>query len=139
MQNLDALESEALEAFAQAEDFQQLEQVIINLITNSCHALPNKEKGIIISTSYDMDSKNIIINIQDEGIGIPSESLKHILDPFFTTKRDYGGTGLGLSVSYNIIKDHGGELSFTSELGKGTTATIRLPVGPLVPESPHRR
>ena len=120
-------------------NFQQLEQVIINLITNSCHALPNKEKGIIISTSYDMDSKNIIINIQDEGIGIPSESLKHILDPFFTTKRDYGGTGLGLSVSYNIIKDHGGELSFTSELGKGTTATIRLPVGPLVPESPHRR
>ena len=120
-------------------NFQQLEQVIINLITNSCHALPNKEKGIIISTSYDMDSKNIIINIQDEGIGIPSESLKHILDPFFTTKRDYGGTGLGLSVSYNIIKDHGGELSFTSELGKGTTATIRLPVGPLAPESPHRR
>ena len=120
-------------------NFQQLEQVIINLITNSCQALPNKEKGIIISTSYDMDSKNIIINIQDEGIGIPSESLKHILDPFFTTKRDYGGTGLGLSVSYNIIKDHGGELSFTSELGKGTTATIRLPVGPLAPESPHRR
>jgi len=111
-------------------NFQQLEQVIINLITNSCQALPNKERGIIVSTSFDRDSKHIIVKVQDEGIGIPSENLKHILDPFFTTKRDSGGTGLGLSVSYSIVKNHSGDLNFTSESGKGTTAIIRLPVNP---------
>ena len=111
-------------------NFQQLEQVIINLITNSCQALPNKERGIIVSTSFDRDSKHIIVKVQDEGIGIPSENLKHILDPFFTTKRDSGGTGLGLSVSYSIAKNHSGDLNFTSESGKGTTAIIRLPVNP---------
>jgi len=112
-------------------NFQHLEQVIINLITNSCQALPNKERGVIVSTSYDKNSNTIIVKVQDEGIGIPSENLKHILDPFFTTKRDSGGTGLGLSVSYNIIKRHGGDLNFTSQLGKGTTAIIRLPLDPL--------
>ncbi|RKY83640.1 histidine kinase, partial [candidate division KSB1 bacterium] len=76
------------------------------------------------------DSKHIIVKVQDEGIGIPSENLKHILDPFFTTKRDSGGTGLGLSVSYSIVKNHSGDLNFTSESGKGTTAIIRLPVNP---------
>ena len=111
-------------------NFQQLEQVIINLITNSCQALPNKERGIIVSTSFARDSKHIIVKVQDEGIGIPSENLKHILDPFFTTKRDSGGTGLGLSVSYSIVKNHSGDLNFTSESGKGTTAIIRLPVNP---------
>ena len=111
-------------------NFQQLEQVIINLITNSCQALPNKERGIIVSTSFDRASKHIIVKVQDEGIGIPSENLKHILDPFFTTKRDSGGTGLGLSVSYSIVKNHSGDLNFTSESGKGTTAIIRLPVNP---------
>jgi polar amino acid transport system substrate-binding protein len=65
--------------------------------------------------------------VKDEGAGISPENLKHIMTPFFTTKRDSGGTGLGLAISYNIIKDHGGDLSFESEPGKGTIATVSLP------------
>ena len=66
--------------------------------------------------------------MRDEGEGISPENLHHIIEPFFTTKRHAGGTGLGLAVSYNIVKNHGGDLNFTSKVGQGTTATITLPV-----------
>ena len=107
-------------------NFQQIEQVVINLISNACHALEHRNKEINISTIFDHNS--VLIVVQDEGKGISPENLKYIMDPFFTTKRDSGGTGLGLSISYNIIKEHGGELIIKSEVGKGTTATIKLPV-----------
>jgi signal transduction histidine kinase len=107
-------------------NIQQIEQVIINLISNACQALENKEQKITVSTA--LDNKSMQIIVRDEGRGISSEDLKYIMDPFFTTKRDIGGTGLGLSISYNIIKDHGGELIINSEVGKGTTAVIRLPL-----------
>ena len=107
---------------------QQLEQVIINLITNSCQALQSPQKYLYVSTSYNETSDLIAIRVRDEGEGIPPENLNHIIEPFFTTKRDTGGTGLGLSVSYNIVKNHGGHLHFTSRFGKGTTATVMLPV-----------
>ena len=107
---------------------QQLEQVIINLITNSCQALQSPEKGLFVSTSYNERSDLITIRVRDEGEGIPPENLNHIIEPFFTTKRDVGGTGLGLSVSYNIVKNHGGHLHFNSRFGRGTTATVMLPV-----------
>jgi PAS domain S-box-containing protein len=109
-------------------NFQQLEQVVINLITNSCQALQSAEKSILVSASYDGLSDSVLVKVSDEGEGISPENLKRIFDPFFTTKRDSGGTGLGLSVSYNIAKNHGGDLSFTSEVGKGTTAVLTLPV-----------
>jgi len=107
---------------------QQLEQVIINLITNSCQSLQSPQKSLFVSTSYNETSDLITIRVRDEGEGIPPENLNHIIEPFFTTKRDAGGTGLGLSVSYNIVKNHGGHLHFTSRFGKGTTATVMLPV-----------
>lgn len=107
---------------------QQLEQVIINLITNSCQALQSPQKCLFVSTSYNETSDLITIRVRDEGEGIPPENLNHIIEPFFTTKRDTGGTGLGLSVSYNIVKNHGGHLHFTSRFGRGTTATVMLPV-----------
>jgi polar amino acid transport system substrate-binding protein len=68
------------------------------------------------------------VKVQDEGRGIPPEDLHHITDPFFTTKSNLGGIGLGLSISSRIVKEHGGTLTFTSEPGKGTTAEIILPV-----------
>ena len=108
-------------------NIQQLEQVIINLITNACQALQDMEKCLFISTSYNDNSGNVIIEVRDEGIGISQENLKHVMDPFFTTNRSSGGTGLGLSISYNIVKAHGGDLSFTSEPGKGTTVILTLP------------
>ena len=107
---------------------QQLEQVIINLITNSCQALQSPQKRLFVSTSYNKQSDLITIRVRDEGEGIPPENLNHIIEPFFTTKRDTGGTGLGLSMSYNIVKNHGGHLHFTSRFGEGTTATVMLPV-----------
>ncbi len=107
-------------------NFQQIEQVLINLITNACQALTNPSQAISVNvTKTEKDS--IIIEIADKGKGIAPEHINHILDPFFTTKRDSGGTGLGLSISYNIIKDHFGELQFSSELGRGTTAHVILP------------
>ena len=107
---------------------QHLEQVFINLITNACQALPDPSKEIVVSTRT--SSKHVLIEICDEGEGIPAENLGCIMDAFFTTKRDASGVGLGLSISYNIIKNHGGDLAFTSELGKGTTATVKLLADP---------
>jgi len=109
-------------------NFQRFEQVIINLIQNACQALPNAQRGIFLSTSYDEKKQVIVVSLRDEGMGIPAEVLPHIAEPFFTTKHDFGGLGLGLSISARIVKEHGGTLNFTSEQGKGTTAEIALPV-----------
>jgi PAS domain S-box-containing protein len=109
-------------------NFQRLEQVIINLIQNACQALRDTRKSIFVSTSYDEKRRIIVVKVEDEGIGIPSEILPHITDPFYTTKSDAGGLGLGLSISSRIVKEHGGTLTFTSEPGKGTEAEIVLPV-----------
>jgi polar amino acid transport system substrate-binding protein len=109
-------------------NFQRLEQVMINLIQNACQALPDVDKGIFISTANHNASSCIVITIRDDGVGIPSKILLHIMDPFFTTKHDTGGIGLGLSISSRIVEEHGGTLNFASEPGVGTTATITLPV-----------
>ncbi len=115
-------------------NYQQLEQVIINLITNACQALPAREKGIRLSTAWDSRADCLRVIIADEGEGIAPENMKHVLDPFFTTKRNSGGTGLGLSISYNIIRNHGGDLRLTSEPGKGTNVEISLPLDRRGPE-----
>jgi len=107
---------------------QQLEQVIINLITNACQSLEKKSQAISLNGYFDRRENVVIFEVLDQGVGIPEEDLRHIFDPFFTTKRNMGGTGLGLSISYNIIKSHGGELVLESQPGEGTRALIRLPV-----------
>jgi PAS domain S-box-containing protein len=106
----------------------RLEQVIINLIQNACQALPDIRSGISLSTFYGKERRSIVVKVQDEGVGIPSDILPRITDPFFTTKSNSGGIGLGLSISSRIIKEHGGTLVFASEPGKGTIAEITLPV-----------
>jgi PAS domain S-box-containing protein len=107
--------------------FQKIEQVVINLISNACQVLTARNQAVLVTTSYVRERGRVIITVTDEGAGISPENMKHIMTPFFTTKRDCGGTGLGLAISYNIIKDHGGDLSFESEPGKGTIATVSLP------------
>jgi polar amino acid transport system substrate-binding protein len=109
-------------------NFQRFEQVMINLIQNACQALPDNRKGIRVSTSYDEKKFGMVVEVVDEGKGIPSEMLSHITEPFFTTKSDSGGLGLGLSISSRIVKESGGTLSFTSEPGRGTRARIVLPI-----------
>jgi PAS domain S-box-containing protein len=106
---------------------QRLEQVIINLIQNACQALPSRDKGIAIRTYYDKKNGEVVLRIKDEGIGIAPAHMGKIFDPFFTTKRGTGGTGLGLSVCAGIVKEHNGQLEFSSKPDEGTTVSLMLP------------
>ena len=108
-------------------DFQEIEQVVINLINNACQALTDRKREVCVATNYDSKSRKIQVEVADEGAGIPEEILDKIMDPFFTTKGDAGGTGLGLSVSFGILKEHHGSLEIASTVGSGTRATMILP------------
>lgn len=118
-------------------NFQQLEQVVINLIQNACQALKTANARIEVSVEYLKQQGFIRLMVEDEGCGIPEENFKYILDPFFTTKRDSGGTGLGLSVSKGIVENHSGELTFESDYGTGTKAIVLFPVGNDKEETVH--
>lgn len=107
--------------------FQRIEQVVVNLLVNACQALPSKTEALSLSTRHDAQNHCNILEVQDEGIGISSTHLDRITEPFFTTKRKEGGTGLGLSVASRIVADHGGKLEFNSQQGQGTTVTLTLP------------
>ncbi|MCZ2721025.1 transporter substrate-binding domain-containing protein [Marinomonas sp. 15G1-11] len=107
---------------------QRIEQVMINLIVNACQALPSKNKGISIKTLYNQIDEQVQFIVTDEGCGIEAENLSRLSDPFFTTRREKGGTGLGLSVSERIVQEHKGHLSYQSSVGEGTQATLSLPV-----------
>jgi PAS domain S-box-containing protein len=104
---------------------QRLEQVVVNLVINACQALRDEEQAIHLTTGF--DGQRVFIRVQDEGCGIAAEHLPKVRTPFFTTKRGEGGTGLGIAVSDRIAAEHGGELTFESEVGRGTTATLWLP------------
>lgn len=108
-----------------------LQQVFVNLIINAQHAMA--QGGELAITAKNMrDAKGRInkieIEVKDTGCGIPKENLTKIFDPFFTTKQDWKGTGLGLFITYKIIKDHQGDITVESEVGKGTAFVISLPV-----------
>ena len=109
-------------------NFQRLEQVMINIFQNACQALPDSQKGIFVSIAFDKEGSKIGISVRDEGMGISPETLLNITDPFFTTKHDSGGVGLGLSISSKIVEEHGGSMHFTSEIGAGTIVEITLPI-----------
>ena len=106
----------------------RIEQVVVNLIVNACQALPEPDKGVFVETRFDRETRCVELLVRDEGIGIAAENLPNLTDPFFTTKRESGGTGLGLSVSAGIVKEHGGALRFDSQPGGGTTVTMALPL-----------
>jgi signal transduction histidine kinase len=103
----------------------QIGQVIMNMLLNAIHAVTPPGR-IVVSTQK--DGRNVDIVFSDTGAGIPEENIHKIFDPFFTTKDASKGSGLGLAVSYGIVKKHGGEILVTSSVGKGTTFTVRLPV-----------
>lgn len=108
---------------------QQIEQVIINLIMNSLQALPDKSAGVRVGTAFEDGSGCLIITVRDEGKGMNKKVLERAIEPFFTTRLEQGGTGLGLSISASILKEHNGSLEFESAPGRGTTATVKLPLG----------
>ncbi len=105
----------------------QIKQVILNLIQNASDAMHDIGGKITITTEY--DAPNALMHFKDNGSGISEMDMKSIFEPFFTTKPAVKGTGLGLSISHGIINKHGGEIKVESQLGKGTTFTITLPVG----------
>jgi two-component system, NtrC family, sensor kinase len=107
-------------------DENRILEVIVNLITNSIHATPPGGK-LTLETRLKEKEGNVEILVIDTGKGIPAEVLPNLFDPFFSTKGT-SGTGLGLFVSYGIIKNHGGSINVDSQVGVGTTFTIRLPI-----------
>ena len=104
-------------------DVNQIEEVFFNIVKNASEAM---ESGGSITVSTSKEGGKARIAFKDTGSGIPEEVMKNIFDPFYTTKDD--GTGVGLSVCYGLIKDHGGELRYESKPGEGTTAIITFPM-----------
>ncbi|MBN1522766.1 MAG: response regulator [Candidatus Aureabacteria bacterium] len=104
---------------------QQISQVVANILVNAVHAIP--DKGIITIRSYEIKD-GVGIEISDTGVGMNEETLKKIFNPFFTTKESDKGTGLGLSIVFRIVEKHNGTVKVESEIGKGTTFIINLPI-----------
>lgn len=108
-----------------ASDQAQLQQVFLNLITNAIDAI---EKDGLIEISSRVSDQMVVVNIKDDGPGIPEDKQKRIFDPFFTTKKAGKGTGLGLWVTYSILEKLGGRISLKSEAGKGAAFTVEIPI-----------
>jgi signal transduction histidine kinase len=110
-------------------DHNQMKQVLLNLIHNALQAMPNGGELRVRTYSVNRDDRNwVIMSIKDNGVGISPADQSRIFEPFFTTKGGRGGTGLGLSVTYGIITDHGGMIEISSELNKGSTFAVWLPI-----------
>jgi signal transduction histidine kinase len=108
---------------------EEFSRVILNICNNAFDALraSGKQQESILRVRTKKAKDGIIVEIEDNGIGIPKDIKEKILQPFFTTKKGNEGTGLGLSITHDIIKAHGGELNFESTPGEGTKFLIRLP------------
>jgi len=108
-------------------DPSQIERVFLNLIINAADAM-NGNGELTLSTRLNSTKTFIEISVQDTGHGISEENMEKVFDPFFTTKETGHGVGLGLAISYGIVKDHNGNISVESEEGKGTTFTVSFPL-----------
>ena len=123
--------AESLPAFT--GNAQKIEQVLVNLLVNAGQAMRDDVRGLITVRSR-ADDSDVVIEIEDNGIGMNEKTQKQIFEPFFTTKRAQGGTGLGLAIAYRIIEEHGGHISLKSKPGAGSTFTIRIPAKPSAPK-----
>ena len=109
-------------------DENQMKQVLLNFVHNALQAMPTGgEMEIKTATSQKAGREGVIVSVSDNGVGIKPEDQTRIFEPFFTTRADRGGTGLGLSVTYGIVSDHGGEIELVSQPGVGSTFTVWLP------------
>ena len=104
---------------------ENLERVFLNVFMNAIQAVSDKGK-VSVQTRFLSSEKMVEIRITDDGVGIPKEQRDHIFEPFYTTKEE--GTGLGLNISQSLIQQHGGEITVDSEVGQGTTVSIKLPL-----------
>ena len=109
-------------------DVNQMKQVLLNLIHNALQAMPNGgDLAISTQTASRAGRDWIKVSVQDTGVGIPKPDQARIFEPFYTTKGDQGGTGLGLSVTYGIVTDHGGQIDVESQPGTGSKFSVWLP------------
>lgn len=106
---------------------QELKQVFLNLIVNAAQAI---DEGGTIRLVTERQGNYCVARVEDNGRGIPPEALERVFDPFFTTKAVGDGSGLGLAISYQIVRNHGGDIHIASEPGRGTSVRVRLPVAP---------
>jgi PAS domain S-box-containing protein len=111
-------------------DAQQIQQVLLNLVINAEQAMlsMNGHGSLVIRTWHDVQAESVALEVSDDGPGVPVEVKTKIFDPFFTTKEVGKGTGLGLTVAYAIVQDHGGQISVQSHPGRGATFVVELPV-----------
>jgi two-component system NtrC family sensor kinase len=117
-------------------DGHQIKQVLLNLVINAEQAMSNaRGRGtLVVRTWHDQENHCVLLEINDDGPGVPAEVQSRIFDPFFTTKEVGTGTGLGLSVAYALIKEHGGRVWLKSEAGEGTSFFVELPLMVKAPE-----
>ena len=104
----------------------EIEQALTNVVEN---ALQSRSRGAHVEIERRVEHDRVEIVIRDDGQGIQSGDLAHVLDPFFTSRLEAGGTGLGLSVAHGVAEDHGGTLSIESEPDRGTTVVLGFPRG----------
>lgn len=109
---------------------QQIEQVLINLILNAVQSYSGGRGEVHLSTRHDAAKSEVVVEVRDGGGGIAPETMEHLFEPFYSTKLDRGGSGLGLYISQFIVTEHGGRLQLSSVPGMGTVATVTLPVAP---------
>jgi CheY-like chemotaxis protein len=124
---VDALASGLPRVFADAH---QLQQVLLNLMINAEQAMltANGRGTLVMRSWHDVERESVVLEINDDGPGIPEELQPKIFDPFFTTKEVGKGTGLGLTVAYAIVQEHGGRISLASNTGGGASFYVELPV-----------
>jgi signal transduction histidine kinase len=110
-------------------DANQMKQVLLNLVHNALQAMPDGGELTIITETASRNKRDwVVVSVIDTGIGIPQAEQARIFEPFYTTKGNKGGTGLGLSVTYGIVTDHGGQIDVESQLGMGAKFTVWLPL-----------
>jgi len=105
----------------------RIEQILVNLVVNAVDAIGDQHGSITVGVHPSDDGKRVVCEVRDTGIGISPDNLTKIFQPFFTTKPEDKGTGLGLPVARGIVESYGGTLVATSEAGAGTTFTFDLP------------